>query len=139
MASITETAMAFFEACEAGKGWAACAAHCHPEAGFDAQAEPLADTRTLRDYCEWMKGLMGFMPDGRYTLKSFATDVARGCVVAVATFHGTHTDPGGPMAPTGRHTDTDYVYAMQFEDGRIRHMTKVWNAGWAMRELGWTA
>jgi hypothetical protein len=38
-----------------------------------------------------------------------------------------------------RHTDTDYVYAMQFEDGRIRHMTKVWNAGWAMRELGWTA
>jgi ketosteroid isomerase-like protein len=58
-------------------------------------------------------------------------------VVAVATFHGTHTGPGGPMAPTGRHTDTDYVYAMHFENGRIRHMTKVWNAGWAMRELGW--
>jgi hypothetical protein len=27
---------------------------------------------------------------------------------------------------------------MEFEDGKIRHMTKIWNAGWAMRELGWT-
>jgi hypothetical protein len=30
-------------------------------------------------------------------------------MVALATFLGTHTGPGGPMAPTGRHTDTDYV------------------------------
>jgi hypothetical protein len=27
---------------------------------------------------------------------------------------------------------------MQFEDGKISHMTKIWNAGWAMKELGWT-
>ena len=26
---------------------------------------------------------------------------------------------------------------LQFEDGRISHMTKVWNAGWSLRELGW--
>jgi hypothetical protein len=26
---------------------------------------------------------------------------------------------------------------MEFEDGKISHMTKIWNAGWAMRELGW--
>jgi hypothetical protein len=32
---------------------------------------------------------------------------------------------------------TDYVYAMDFEDGKIKHMTKIWNAGWAMKELGW--
>jgi hypothetical protein len=26
---------------------------------------------------------------------------------------------------------------MEFEDGKISHMTKIWNAGWAMKELGW--
>jgi len=26
---------------------------------------------------------------------------------------------------------------MEFEDGKISHMTKIWNAGCAMRELGW--
>jgi len=26
---------------------------------------------------------------------------------------------------------------MDFEDGKIRHMTKIWNSGWAMKELGW--
>jgi len=25
----------------------------------------------------------------------------------------------------------------EFDDGKISHMTKIWNAGWAMRELGW--
>jgi len=27
---------------------------------------------------------------------------------------------------------------MEFDDGKISHMTKIWNAGWAMRELGWS-
>jgi hypothetical protein len=34
-------------------------------------------------------------------------------------------------------TSTDYVYVMHFDGDRIRHMTKIWNAGWAMKELGW--
>ena len=41
MASITDVAKAFFEAAEAGKGWAACQGYCHPNATFSAQAEPL--------------------------------------------------------------------------------------------------
>ena len=36
--SITETARAFFDACETGKGWAACSAYCQPNASFAAQA-----------------------------------------------------------------------------------------------------
>ena len=32
--SITDTARAFFDACETGKGWAECRAHCRPDAGF---------------------------------------------------------------------------------------------------------
>jgi hypothetical protein len=26
---------------------------------------------------------------------------------------------------------------MEFDDGKISHMTKIWNSGWAMKELGW--
>jgi hypothetical protein len=28
---------------------------------------------------------------------------------------------------------------MDFAGGRIRHMTKIWNDGWALRQLGWTS
>ena len=68
---------------------------------------------------------------------SFATDSERAMVCAYAVFSGTHTGEGGPMPPTGESTASDYVYVMTFEGDRIRHMTKIWNAGWAMRELGW--
>jgi hypothetical protein len=26
---------------------------------------------------------------------------------------------------------------MDFAGDKIRHMTKIWNAGWAIKELGW--
>src|SRR5215475_12379700 len=66
---MNDVAMKFFEACETGKGWEGCKAYCHPNATFTAQAEPLADVKTLETYCDWMKGLLGFMPDGRYELR----------------------------------------------------------------------
>jgi predicted ester cyclase len=137
MATINETARSFFEACETGKGWAVCREYCTPDASFVAQAEPLAELKTLEAYAEWMKGLLGFMPDGRYEVKSFATDEERKNVAAYGVFSGTHTGQGGPMPPTGKATRTDYVYVMEFADGKIRHMTKIWNAPWAMKELGW--
>jgi hypothetical protein len=77
MASITSVAEAFFAACETGKGWEACSAYCTPTATFSAQAEPLLDVKTLAQYTDWMKGLMTVLPDGRYEVKSFATDAAR--------------------------------------------------------------
>ena len=138
MSNITEIARQFFEACETGRGWEGCKAYCTPDASFSAQAEPLAGIRTLEAYTEWMKGLLGFIPDGTYDLKSFATDEDRGSVCAYGVFSGSHTGPGGPVPPTGRHTDTDYVYVMEFDGGKISHMTKIWNAGWALRELGWS-
>ena len=135
--SITETALAFVDACETGKGWAGCSAYCQPDASFAAQAEPLADLQTLRQYTEWMKGLFAFVPDGRYAVRSFAIDGERNNVCVYAVFSGTHSGDGGPMPPTGKSTSTDYVYMMEFEDGKISHMTKIWNAGWALKELGW--
>jgi hypothetical protein len=65
MATINEVATQFFEACEAGKGWEACKAFCTPNASSSAQAEPLAKVHTLREYADWMQGLMKMMPDGR--------------------------------------------------------------------------
>ena len=47
------------------------------------------------------------------------------------------TGEGGPVPATGKSIHADYVYAMEFEGDEIRHMTKVWNAGWSSRELGW--
>ena len=138
MESITNSAKKFFEACESGKGWSVCKAWCKPDATFAAQAEPLADVRTLEQYTDWMKGLLQFMPDGRYELRCFAVDDERRAVSAYAVFKGTHTGEGGPCPPTGRQVASDYVYVMFFEGDRIRHMQKIWHAGLAMKELGWT-
>ena len=137
MADITDTAKHFFAACETGLGWGICEQYCTPDASFSAQSEPLADIVTLKAYTEWMKGLLKFMPDGSYEVKSFATDNDRKNVSAYGVFHATHTGEGGPVPPTGKKTATDYVYVMQFTGDKITHMTKIWNAPWAMKELGW--
>jgi predicted ester cyclase len=137
MSSIEPIARQFFEACESGKGWNACRQWCVADATFAAQAEPLAEVRTLQQYTDWMAALLGFIPDGRYELKSFAIDEERQTVCAYAVFFGTHTGPGGPCAPTGRTVASDYVYVMFFKDDRIRHMQKIWHARIAMEQLGW--
>jgi predicted ester cyclase len=135
--SITTIAEKFFAACETGKGWDVCSQYCAPEATFSAQAEPLLGVSTLAEYTNWMKAITAILPDAHYEVKSFATDVRRNNVAAYGVFHGTHTGEGGPVPATGRRTSTDYVYVMQFEGDKIVHMTKVWNAGLALRDLGW--
>lgn len=137
MSSITQVASKFFEACETGKGWEGCKEFCQPDATFSAQAEPLADVNSLEQYAEWMKGLLTFVPDGRYELKSMATDDERNNVCAYGVFSGTHTGEGGPCPPTGKSTSSDYVYVMDFDGDKIRHMTKIWHAGLAMKDFGW--
>lgn len=131
-----ETARAFFEACEAGRGWDACAPFCTPDAGFAAQADVLAKVATVERYTEWMKRQLAVLTDMHCEDASFAVDEAGGQVMAFATFVATRL-AGGPMPPTGRTTRSHYVYVMRFRDGRIAHLTKVWNAGYALKELGW--
>jgi predicted ester cyclase len=137
--SIKETAEQFFDACETGKGWQACKRYCDERATFSAQSEALAGVKTLANYTEWMKGLLTPIPDGRYELRSFAVDEARKNVAAYAVFRGTHTGQGGPVPPTGKRVEADYVYIMEFEGERIRHMTKVWNDRVSREQLGWIA
>ena len=134
--SISETAHAFFDACETGKGWATCQAYCSGDASFSAQAGALADVTTLEAYCEWMKGLLVPVPDGHYELKSWAVDEDRGTVLAFAVFHGTNT-VDGPVPATGKTVAADYVYAMPFKDGKVAHRTKIWNDVHSLQQLGW--
>ena len=137
MNSIKERAEQFFDACETGKGWDVCKEFCHPDASFSAQAGALADVDTLESYTEWTKGLLTPVPDGRYELRSFAVDEERNNVSAFAVFQGTHTGEGGPVPPTGNSVATDYVYVMDFDGDRIRHMTKIWNDVITLQQLGW--
>jgi steroid delta-isomerase-like uncharacterized protein len=137
MSAILGPARQFFEACETGQGWDACKAYCSSEATFSAQAGALAEVSTLEGYCEWMKGLLTPIPDGHYELKFFAADEADSSVAAVAIFHGTQSGPGGPVPPTGKEIAADYVYHMNFDGGRISHMTKIWNDAISMQQLGW--
>jgi predicted ester cyclase len=77
------------------------------------------------------------VPDGSYELRSFAVDEDRNSAIAYAVFRGTNTGEGGPVPPTGKRVEADYVYVMNFDGDRIRHMTKIWNDGVSMTQLGW--
>jgi predicted ester cyclase len=137
MSAMRDVAAKFFDACETGGGWEACREYCHPGATFSAQAGALAEVDTLESYTEWMKGLFGPVPDGSYELRSFSVDEERGNVSAYAVFSGTHTGEGGPVPPTGKSVAADYVYVMDFEGDQISHMTKIWNDGFSLAQMGW--
>jgi hypothetical protein len=137
MASIKDTAELFFDACETGKGWAECQLYCHPDATFSAQVDTLAGVETLETYTEWMKGLLRLLPDGNAAVRSFAVDEIRNNVAVFGVFRGTHTGEGGPVPATGETAEGDYVYVMDFDGDKIRHMTKIWNDGITLRQLGW--
>jgi hypothetical protein len=62
--------------------------------------------------------------------------VERFCTTATVETTGT-TLQGGPVHPTGLKISTNYVYIMQFDGDRIAHMTTAWNAGLALKDLGW--
>jgi hypothetical protein len=85
-------------ACETGKGWEICKAYCASNATFAAQAEPLADIKTLAEYADWMKGVTTAMPDSSYEVKSFATDTERNNVAAYAVSLRTNRRGGSGTA-----------------------------------------
>jgi predicted ester cyclase len=135
--SIKSDALAFFDACETGQGWAACRRYCTPDASFSAQADALIGVETLQAYTDWMTGMVALMPDARYEMLAFGVDEERNAIAAAAIFHATHTGEGGPVPPTGKSVSSDYCYFLRLEGGKIAHMTKIWNDGHALRAAGW--
>lgn len=137
--SAFENARKFFESCDAPEGWDGCKPYVADGATFIAQSEPLADIDTVEGYCEWMKQLATVtVPGATYDLHSASFDESTSTAVFFATFHAKHTGDGGPVPPTDRETNTHYVYVLEMDGNeKVAHMTKIWNAPWAMKELGW--
>ncbi len=137
--SAFDNAKSFFEACEAAKGWTGCSEYVADGAPMIAQSEPLVDITTVEAYCDWMAGFGSVTAAGAtYTLHTSSYDEENQAAVFFATYHATHVGDGGPVPPTNKETNSHYVYILNMnDDGKVAKMTKVWNASWAMRELGW--
>ncbi len=137
--SAFENATKFFHACESGKGWEGCKQYVAPGAPFEAQSEPLVDVKWVEGYTEWVAGVAnGPLKGCSYELHASAYDEANRTALFFATFTGTHVGEGGPVPPTHKQTRTHYVYALTMgSDGEVQKMCKIWNAPWALRELGW--
>ena len=134
-----ENARKFFDACETAAGWEGCKAYVVPGAPFVAQSEPLVEVTTVEAYCEWMAGLGTVTASGAtYDLHTACYDEGTRTALFFATYHATHTGAGGPGPPTGKTTHSEYVYALTMnDDQKVAKMVKIWNASWALRELGW--
>lgn len=134
-----ENATKFFTACEAPEGWAGCQPYVAEGATFTAQSEPLVEVKTVQAYCDWMYGLATVTaPGATYDLHASAYDEKIRTAIFFATYHAKHTGEGGPVPPTYKETHSHYVYFLTMNDeNKVARMVKVWNAPWAMRELGW--
>jgi hypothetical protein len=137
--SAFESATQFFHACETLKGWDGCQQYVAAGAPFTAQCEPLVDVKTVEAYTEWMAGVGKNPLKGcSYDLRASAYDERNRTAVFFATFTASHVGDGGPVPPTHKQTKTDYVYVLTMNsDDKVEKMCKVWNAPWALKELGW--
>jgi len=137
--SAFDNATKFFHACESLQGWGECEQYVAGGAGFSAQSEPLVDIETVEDYVNWLTGFGSTTAAGcSYDLHTSAFDEANSSAIFFATFTGSHVGEGGPVPPTGKETNSQYVYVLNMdEEGKVASMQKVWNAPWAMNELGW--
>ena len=135
--AIVDSAKALFDAIETGKDWNECQVLCHEGASFSCQADMLAEVKTVEGYAAWLRGLFTPVPDMHPEVKACAVDEERSSVSIYSVVHGTQTGEGGPAEPTGKKLATDYVYVMEFEGEKVRHMTKIWNEGYTLQQLGW--
>lgn len=137
MSTLVNTAMAFFETCESGKGWEQCQQYCHDDAIFNVHATSLEHYKTVAEYSESLPHLMKILPDAHYKLINVAVDEERETVIVFARFYGTHTGIDEPVPATGKSLATNYGFVMRLQDGKVAEVTKVWNDGHAHVQLGW--
>ena len=135
-----DIATKFFHQCEGLAGRAGCEQYVADGARFEAQSEPIADVATILDYCDWMQGVgQGPLEGCSYEIVASSFDESTSTALFFGHFSGKHVGEGGPVPPTGKQTTSDYVYALTVnDDNKISHMVKIWNAPWALNELGWT-
>jgi hypothetical protein len=77
-------------------------------------------------------------PGCRYDLHTSGFDADNNTAFFFATFIGTHSGDGGPVPPTNKETRSHYVYTLTMNaEGKVEKMVKIWNASFALRQLGW--
>ena len=137
--SAFENAAKFVEAVNFPEGWEGCKEYVADAATFSAQSEPLVAIDTVEAYCEWADSFGKITaPGATFDFHMSAYDESTRTAVFFSTIHAKHTGAGGPVPPTNKETNSDYVYLLTMnEDDKVQRMTKVWNAPWAMKELGW--
>jgi hypothetical protein len=83
----------------------------------------------VKNHCAPAEDLRGKLPG--------PSNIYRAAVF-FATYHARHTGEGGPVPPTQKETHSQYVYILTMDaDNKVAKMVKVWNAPWALKELGW--
>lgn len=137
--SAFDNATRFFHACESLEGWDECTQYVAAGAPFAAQSEPLVDITTVEGYVTWWTGLGTTTIAGcSYDLHTSSYDEDNKTGMFFATVTGTHVGEGGPVPPTHKTTNAQYVYVLTMnDDDKVARMDKVWNAPWTMKELGW--
>ena len=83
---------------------------------------------TVKEYVDWCEGFGKICPGATFTVKFKTFDEATSTAIFVCTYHATHTGEGGPVEPTNKSTDSDYVYMLKFNDeDKVESMHKTWN------------
>ncbi len=77
------------------------------------------------------------IPNLRREVCAIAVDEERSQVILHYLMKGTHTDEGAPHPPTGKGFASNSVLVFEFEGDLIRHVTKVWNDGFTLQQIGW--
>ena len=137
--SAFDNATRFFHTCESLKGWDQCKQYVAADAPFSAQSEPLVDITTVEGYVTWWTGLATTALAGcSYDLHASSYDEENKTAMFFATVTASHVAEGGPIPPTHKTTNAQYVYVLTMnDDDKVARMDKVWNAPWTMKELGW--
>lgn len=134
-----ENAKKVIDICDNGKAFAEIADIVTDDAEFTCQADAMKDIKTVQGYNEWMAAFGSTTaPDFKVDIHNFSWNPEKKIATHFATFHCTHTGPGGPVEPTNKMMHTEYVYIVYMnDDDKCYKIHKVWNDGWAMRQVGW--
>ena len=109
------------------------------DAPFDCQAPALKDVTTVKGWYDWMTNFnANIAPGCKPTNVIFAYDEDSNTCLMDATYTATHTGDGGPVPATNKSTATHYCYRIKMNaDKKVESMTKIWNDGFCLSELGW--
>lgn len=58
--------------------------------------------------------------------------------LVLVSFVGYRPGQGGSVPPTGKETESDYVYGMEFNGKRIRHLNNIWDDVGELKQLGFS-